>query len=280
MNQLKIHRKSSSEKVCAVYSRQSATTKTNYNIKNASSLIQKELLCNHAKGEGYNKIKCYEEVVPARDIRKQKQLNLLLQENDNIPVFTTTVARFSRNKVQGLEMIQKLKDKNMPVHFISDSLTTGKNDVEIKKKLAYAEYESKEISKRMKRSKNYKRKRGEFLGGAPKYGLKCFNSNKLRKLQPNLFEKAVIKFILEMKIGKLTCDYANYLMKCICNPKFLENYEPIYFYDEDGNVISKFTKKNVLTFQEIADLLNEYQVKNRKNKKWTRNYVNHIFNNN
>ena len=36
-------------------------------------------------------------------------------------------------------------------------------------------------------------------------------------------------------------------------------YEPIYFYDENGQIIENFTKPNTLKNYEVADLLNEYE---------------------
>jgi hypothetical protein len=74
------------------------------------------------------------------------------------------------------------------------------------------------------------------------------------------------------RVGDVSCKKLNIqLNKIIPN-----NKDPIEFWDEDKK-IEVFKKKFTLTFAEIADLLNSYNIKARCGS-WNSGKVNRIFN--
>lgn len=81
---------------------------------------------------------------------------------------TGEISRFGRNTMEGLQNIQYLKDKGIPVIFLYDDLNTYDTDcdIQIQQKLVDAENESRKISKRVKRRTPEKHPKGPRPGGA------------------------------------------------------------------------------------------------------------------
>ena len=81
-----------------------------------------------------------------------------------------------------------------------------------------------------------------------------------------------IDFINQARNGT-SCKLLNTKLK-----KIIPNADPIEFYDADGvTKIKYFNKSNTLSFGEIADILNDYDIRKR-GKYWTASSVNGIFN--
>ncbi|MCQ4720998.1 recombinase family protein, partial [Flavonifractor plautii] len=74
--------------------------------------------------------------------------------------------RFGRNTMEGLQNIQYLKDKGIPVIFLYDDLNTYDTDcdIQIQQKLVDAENESRKISKRVERGHQKSIQKGHVLG--------------------------------------------------------------------------------------------------------------------
>lgn len=79
---------------------------------------------------------------------------------------TGEISRFGRNTMEGLQNIQYLKDKGIPVIFLYDDLNTYDTDcdIQIQQKLVDAENESRKISKRVKRGHQKASKRATSWG--------------------------------------------------------------------------------------------------------------------
>lgn len=79
---------------------------------------------------------------------------------------TGEISRFGRNTMEGLQNIQYLKDKGIPVIFLYDDLNTYDTDcdIQIQQKLVDAENESRKISKRVKRGHQKSIQKGHVLG--------------------------------------------------------------------------------------------------------------------
>ena len=79
---------------------------------------------------------------------------------------TGEISRFGRNTMEGLQNIQYLKEKGIPVIFLYDDLNTYDTDcdIQIQQKLVDAENESRKISKRVKRGHQKSIQKGHVLG--------------------------------------------------------------------------------------------------------------------
>ena len=79
---------------------------------------------------------------------------------------TGEISRFGRNTMEGLQNIQYLKEKGIPVIFLYDDLNTYDPDcdIQIQQKLVDAENESRKISKRVKRGHQKSIQKGHVLG--------------------------------------------------------------------------------------------------------------------
>ncbi len=79
---------------------------------------------------------------------------------------TGEISRFGRNTMEGLQNIQYLKERGIPVIFLYDDLNTYDPDcdIQIQQKLVDAENESRKISKRVKRGHQKSIKKGHVLG--------------------------------------------------------------------------------------------------------------------
>ena len=267
--------KKTDKKNCVIYSRLSSSTKSKYNISNMSLNTQIHICTQYAKTNNYQIKKIYQEVKSARDITKLKQLNITLEENKETTLLISTVDRFSRNTLQGLEYLQKFTDKKINIIFVSDLINSKDNKFMIRNKLSFAEKESDMISERVKRSLNNKRRRGEFIGNIAPYGYMIYQKNGRRYKKVNNYEQKVNEFIIAIKNGIINSKQATVKMFNICDKKFKDM--PIKFFDVDDTEINTFNKTNTLNFQEIANLLNEYEIPYRNNKKWTNRYVNNIY---
>ena len=265
-------------KNCIIYTRLSKSSNSKYNNKNNSLDTQLQLCKEYAQKNNLNVKKVYSDIKSARKLHLLPQLNLLLKENNEITLLINTVDRLARNTIDGCKFIKKATNKKINIIFVSENLNTSDCDTVhiIRMKLSAAEKESDIISKRIKQAISLKRKRGEFLGNKTKFGYMTITNNLGHKfLVKNFTEQKVINFIVTIKKGKVSSLTASQLMYRICHTKDIG--KPIHYYDKNNNVISHFTKKNALSYEEIANLLNEYKVPNRYNVQWDKKIVSRIY---
>lgn len=100
--------------------------------------------------------------------KRQDFLNLLAAgaSGEYDLLVTGEISRFGRNTLEGLQNIQYLKEKGIPVIFLYDDLNTYDPDcdIQIQQKLVDAENESRKISKRVKRGHQKSIQKGHVLG--------------------------------------------------------------------------------------------------------------------
>ena len=121
-------------------------------------------------------------------------------------------------------------------------------------------------------SNQYLRKKGFHVGGKASYGYKIKQFGKRRVKKKHKKEQQVIKFIKLCKDSPVKCLFLNQQMKKICKVK-----APIECLDVSGKPLEKI--HDLLTYREIANMLNAYGVKNR-NKSWTKGSVARVYRNN
>lgn len=216
----------------------------------------------------------YSEVGSAYN-KKQPILDNILDLNKSINLYILNISRFSRNIINGIEMLRKAKSNNINIIFIEENLETNNNtNINIIRiKILEAQHESEVLSNRITIRNDLKRKRGEDLG-RPAFGKKLEYIKDIRTITHDIEEQNIINFIIQARDG-ICCKKLNTKLHKI-NPML----DPLIFYDNDGiTEITTFKKKNTLNYQEIADLLNDYNIYKRS-KKWTCNSVLNVYNSN
>jgi len=264
------------KKTCIVYSRISSDKQTKYNNSYLSLHTQRIQCEDYAKNNNLKIIKFYQEVYSAKDMRKLKILNELINTNGNVILLVRSVSRFSRNVSQGIEYYNKMKERNILPIFVQDNLIVDDNPHNLARYislLSTAQLESEIISQRVKNNLNTIRQLGGHVGSL-EYGFKSKEKDGIRVKVINQYEQDVIKFILCAKKGNCTSRILSILMYKISK----DNQKvPIYFYDKDGSIIRKFDNPYTLTYQEISNLLNDYNVTHR-GKSWTSSSIGRICN--
>ena len=241
---------------------------------NESLNIQNQLCLSYLNSQGITLSGSFSEIGSAYN-GKQNILNNILTNNYNCWVYIFNVSRFSRNIMKGIEMIKLANQRKINIHFIEENLDTSNpnHTHQIRVKISEAQLESETLSARqLNRNKILKEQGWRF--GNPKYGKSAKVTLGKRKFVPNKEEKNVIDFIVQARTGT-SCRQLNNKLR-----KIDSSADPIHFYDSDGVTrINYFDTKNTLSYQEIADLLNDYDI-NKRGKDWTGSSVSHVFHEN
>ena len=248
------------------------------NQKDNHSIDSQISLCtDYANKNGYYIDKIYYEICSGKNnLKKNCELYKLISENNNITLLVYDIDRLSRSITNGMDCYYKCKAKNIIIYSIVQKILYNTIDTERQfiDSLNQANYESNKIGLRIKNTCKNIRNKGGHIGPA-KYGFKKSKVNKIPVLIKENYEQEIIKFISLLRIGdKSSTEINNQLKKIIDNPV------PLHFYDKNDNIIEKFNKPYTLNFIEISNILNDYNIKYRNNKNFTRNNVNYIFNQN
>ena len=248
-------------------------TRVSTNSQGGESLNAQNQIClNHLNAQGITLSASYSEISSAYN-GPQKSLHYILNSVNNCCVYVYNVSRFSRNIINGMNLIQLAKSKNINIHFIEENLDTSNSNHahQIRVKISEAQLESETLSNRvLNRNKLMKGNGWQF--GNPKYGKVANVTLGKRKFDKSSEESKVIDFIVQARSGT-SCQQLNNKLK-----KIIPTADPIHFYDKDGvTKINYFNYSQNLTFKEISDLLNDYEI-NKRGKRWTASGVAHIYN--
>ena len=196
----------------------------------------------------------------------------LITKNRGKNIIIYNVSRFCRNVNQGLELLDYALKCNTRLFFVEEGLVWDKNHPGcirvLREKLYLAQEESAAIGRRVKDALAEKKRRGYFTGGIPRYGFKVVDADGGRRAVPDRYEQAVIKFINLCRDIGTSVRTLNEWMRNL-SPNFDAPIELGY----GGRKVS--TLREGLTYREIADLLNDYEVTRRGNR-WTASSVNTI----
>lgn len=241
--------------------------------------ISLENQLNHCKEycekNNFEIIATFSEIKSAKNIKFQKKLLDIYKNYDNINLIIYNITRFSRNTIEGLNFINNCKNKNIKLHFVEENLSGDQyiDQHRLRIGLSQAELESNNISQKQLKTNKVLRSKGWKFGNA-KYGHHITFKNGIRSTKSNKCEQNVIKFIETAKTTTSCKELNKFLNIILPNNKY-----PLEFYDKDDSKIDHFSKPNTLTFQEIANILNEYGIKPRKNI-WTKNKISNIYRSN
>lgn len=235
-----------------------------------SKEVQKEYIDQYLNSRGLSCSICYSETTSAYK-GKQEALDRAINENQNAYIHIKRIDRFSRNLECAMERIRRAKERNIYFNFIDEQLTT-KNEHNmhyIRMKILESQNESEVIGRRIKDSIKVKKSKGGKIG-KPTFGKEVVFKKGLRLFSTSKIERRIIDFIIQAREGT-SSELLNNKLK-----KINRDADKINFYDSDGSIIEHFSSPETLRFTEIADLLNQYGIKNRK-KIWTGQSVSRVY---
>ena len=243
-------------------------TRVSTNNQGPDSLsVQNEICKNFLTSQNLTINSTFQEIGSAFN-GNQKILNFIINKNYNCNLYLLNVSRFSRNIKIGMEMLELAAKRKINIYFIEEGLNSGNkhHHHQIRMKLLESQNESETISNRQINLNKTRVAKGWKFGVA-KFGKKSELISGIRKFKCNEKEKRILDFILQARDG-ISCKSLNTKLK-----KIKPDADVISFYDKDGETrINYFDKRSTLSFREIADLLNDYDIKKR-GRIWTANSV-------
>ena len=120
-------------------------------------------------------------------------------KGDTLIVYDVT--RFSRNTLNGLLLLEKMVDKGVKIRTVKEKLgyDTIYDRLAFRQLLSLAEYESDQISERIKTSVEFRQQNGIKLGSAP-YGYEAYRDREggVRKIRRSISEYKLIVCVRNM----------------------------------------------------------------------------------
>lgn len=232
--------------------------------------IQKQQCIEYVKANNYKLIDIIEEKKSGYKNNENRFLYTFIQNLKNTNNFDTLLIysydRFSRNLIDGLEMINALENKNIVVESVIDNIdySTPFGRKMLVEKFAICQYESDLISFRVKKSCEFKRTFGLYVGNCP-FGKKIDPIKKTRLIN-NEEEQKIITFIKKAKRGGSTSEELTNIIKSIVE---IEDDDVVGWYDKDNNLVNP---ARPMTNSDIAGILNDFNVKKRK-RSWSSSSV-------
>ena len=232
------------------------------------SIDTQEMMCRKfCREKGYNVAGVFTEVqsgrITARPVLKEAMKMIGTLPNTVLVVFKT--CRFARNTRDGLNFLEELKKKGSTLISTSENfdLTTTFGRATFRMLLSNAESESDTISDRVRASIAYRRCIGSEIGRAPFGQLAIRGEDRSRHFEVNRDEQEIIRFITMCRTAGTSLDNLNRLLGKI-SP--IISFEPLEIINEHDQLCTHLV--DGLTYQNIAELLNEYQITKRGNM-WT-----------
>ncbi len=227
----------------------------------------------------------YVEKCSAFKNKSQKQLNKLINENENINLIVFSIDRFSRNINKADVLVQTLTQKNINLISIKENinLNTALGKHNFRSYVNAAQYESELISERVKNSVRFRKLNNIPIGKAPYGYIYLKDSNGFKKMIKNDNEYAVIEFISnnlfkERSSDQLTNELYKLLNKLKCDST---QFVPITFTLEDNQYEYENYSGNhkiKIKYNILADVLNDYNIK-KQGKLWTSQSISNVFKN-
>ncbi len=240
------------------------------NEHNHTSLETQTFVCKeYCKNNDFKVVSVILEVCSATKINNQKKLLEIINKNIDINLVIYDASRFSRNILEGIQLLTNCKNKNIIIHNVKDNYSTFRYQgfLNFVDGIKNSESESKLIGERIKTTLDRKRKLGEDLGN-PKYGYKKHKINGKTKFIDDDYEQIIIDFAYNLYYG-CTVNNANKFMNFLTG----------------NNIKSLFTKPCTkieygnFTYKMISEFFNDNNIKNRKNQNWTTTQIQQLVKN-
>lgn len=188
-----------------IYCRVSSKEQGNNLAGHVSLEVQENNCKEYAERHGMVVGEVVKEVCSARNMKKLKNLtsliNLMKKKKEKATLLINSVSRFSRNTLEALLLFEDLKKHQISIVFVQEQLSmntsAGRHTFRIL--LSNAEYESDQISDRVRQAFALKRQLGSELGRPP-YGYEVRIETtdamvNIRKFVENEDEQRIIRFI-------------------------------------------------------------------------------------
>lgn len=237
-----------------IYSRSSSKKQNDY-LTNSNSLETQISSCvKHCINENINILKIEKEIVSARNGDKQKILLDIINSNKNILLIIFDISRFSRNIFDGMDMLKKCIDKKIIIYSLKDNFYVKDfNDITKFNNIlsnAHAHAESDAISFRVKKSIEFRKSKGEFLGKR-RFGYDVVKEDNKKKLKVNNQEQNIIELILKLKYGGLKKDIINLI-------SFLPEFRSIIVSKLDDVILfGNYENSDIALFFNENNILNK-----------------------
>jgi DNA invertase Pin-like site-specific DNA recombinase len=199
--------------IANIYCRISTPNKQkNMSIKENSLQSQEDVCRNYCANNSYSVNNIIHEIGSGRSIKNLPKLwNLVNSCEANSILVICDITRFLRNIKEALILLDTLMSKNITVISATNNLSFGPNSTaqdrfQFRHFLNYAELESDIISQRVKRSINFRKNKGSYLGGKPSFGFKCEYINDVRCVVPCEEELEIYYMIQDMMTSKYKLD--------------------------------------------------------------------------
>jgi len=249
-----------------IYCRSSTQKQNEYNH---NSLEMQTFICrDYCFKNELNVISLISEVCSARKISNQKKLLEIINRNSNINLIIYDASRFSRNILEGIQVLNECKNKNIYIHNVKDNYTTHKYQgyLNFIDGIKNGESESKILSDRIKSSIEHRQIMGEDFGN-PSYGYKKHKINGINKFIEDENEQLIIEFATKLYYG-CSLKEVDKFMKLLTGEKIKSLFTEPCTSIEYGN----------FTYNMIAEFFNENNIKYRNDKLWTGTQISNIVN--
>lgn len=244
-----------------VYTRVSTPKQGQY-LAGHTSLETQRRECEEWLKEKYPEaeVVCYKDTHSARDTSKLPNLNVMLRKvKKGDMVLFYNVSRFARNLGQALNILCKLDQKGVKWVFVNDGLESDKLTAakrhQLNIGLSNSQFESDQLSERVRKAFEYKRKIGSELGRAP-FGYKAEFDNGVRKFVKDEMEQQILRYIKKEVTSYATFDMDN-MSKALSDLSDDEEEKN----NKEKNKEKKKKKKKTVAYDNIASKMNK--------KKWT-----------
>lgn len=164
----------------------------------------------------------FDEGTSARNMKRLEGLNLILNDiQPNNILMTWDISRFSRNTNQAIQLLDELSKKEINVFFLKENLSyqgaMGKHQIRLA--LSSSQLHSDTVSEKVKAALQYKKSKGNYIGGRPRFGYKVEKVGGIRKVKKSTREQKEISLI------KKLCN--KYKQTSGHNTLYTEDYETI-----------------------------------------------------
>lgn len=252
------------------------SSKAQNKVNHLSIQTQTDIITKDASLKSYDIDKFVSDVGTGRHKRGQPNLWKLVKTNKNCTIIVSKMDRLCRNVSNYLELEELLTKNNINIYSVNDGIDTSISNNAIKQHLirtliSDAQKESDILSERINACINYRKTYGLHWGRVP-FG---FVLNKeTSKLVSVEYEQNVIKFMIGLNSKDCKSNDINILLEKI-SPLYgtTDKWEKLCFFDVDETPID--TLSDGLSFSDIADILNSYNVKKR-GRDWTYSMIKNV----
>jgi DNA invertase Pin-like site-specific DNA recombinase len=226
------------KKTATIYCRVSTKKQANC----PSLEIQYDICKCFCKANNIQIVEYIEEVSSAWNVKNLYQLRKLVKNINTTYLMVSDFSRFGRDLAGSLDMLKKLKEKNVIVFSVVNNV--GYTDFyqdrfKVHELLNQAQQESDKISFKIRKSLDWKKKNGIFIGKNPPFGFSIYFVNGLKKLRVNREEEKILNEIIQLRK-----EHNNYIsIATILNEKNIKYRNIDFTGNIIGNIIRQYNKK-------------------------------------